>query len=245
MKIVTDGLVIKETKMGEADRLITVLTKDNGIIKAYASGAKSIKSKRGAGTGLLAYSNFSLSEKGGTYRVTEATPIKLFFGANSDVLTLAVSQYFCELCLVFEPNGDFKEEFLRLILNSLNFLTEGTKDIFLIKAITELRIASISGFCPNLVACDGCGAFDGGLMFFDYTNGSVFCEKCNKEVKNIPINKTELTAMRHIVYSKFSGIYSFNIPIENAKHLSDITEKYIVYQTERRFKTLDFLNEIK
>ena len=62
MKTVTDALVIKEMKTGEADRLITLLTKDNGIIKAYASGAKSIKSKRVSATGLLSYSNFSLSK---------------------------------------------------------------------------------------------------------------------------------------------------------------------------------------
>ncbi len=245
MKTVIDGLVIKETKIGEADRLITVLTKDNGIIKAYASGANSIKSKRASGTGLLSYSNMSLSKKGDTYRVTEATPIKLFFGRNNDIETLAISQYFCELCLVFEPHEASEGEFLRLILNSLYFLTENAKEPFLIKAITELRIAAISGFCPNLVACEECGAFEDGIMYFNLENGMLFCGKCNKESKNIPLNSTLVTAMRHIVYSKFASLYSFDIPKADAKTLSDITEKYIVYQTDRKFKALEFLNGIK
>ena len=245
MKTVTDALVIKEMKMGEADRLITLLTKDNGIIRAYASGAKSIKSKRGSATGLLSYSNFSLSKKGDTYRVTEATPIKLFFGTNTDIETLAVSQYFCELCLVFEPNGDNAEEFLRLILNSLYFITEKKRNLYMIKALTEMRVAAISGYCPSLVACAECGTFEDDIMCFDIENGAVYCSKCNKEISNIPLNKTLTSAIRHIVYSKFSELYNFKIPEEFSKPLSDITEKYIVFQTDHRFTTLKFLNDIK
>ena len=245
MKTVTDALVIKETKTGEADRLITLLTKDNGIIKAYASGAKSIKSKRGSATGLLAYSNFSLSKKGDTYRVTEATPIKLFFGTNSDIETLAVSQYFCELCLIFEPNGDNEEEFLRIIINSLYFITEKKKNLYMIKALTEMRVAAISGYCPSLVACEECGTFEDDIMYFDIANGAVYCSKCNKDSSNIPLNKTLLSAIRHIVFSKFGELYNFRIPDEISKTLSDITEKYIVFQTDHRFKTLNFLNDIK
>lgn len=245
MKTATDALVIKEMRMGEADRLITLLTKDSGIIKAYASGAKNIKSKRGSATGLLSYSNFSLSKKGDTYRVTEATPIKLFFGTNSDIETLAISQYFCELCLVFEPNDENAEEFLRLILNSLYFLTEKKKNAFLIKAITELRIAAISGYCPSLVACGGCGTFEDDIMYFNIVDGALFCSKCNEDTSNIPLNKTLMNAMRHIVYSQFKDLYSFLVPDEDAKILSDITEKYIVFQTDHKFTTLKFLNDVR
>ncbi|MCQ2455101.1 MAG: DNA repair protein RecO [Clostridia bacterium] len=245
MKTVLDALVIKEIKVGEADRLITLLTKDNGIIKAYASGAKNIKSKRGSGTGLLSYSNFSLSKKGDTYRVTEATPIKLFFGTNSSIEALAVSQYFCELSLVFEPNGEKQEEFLRLILNSLYFLTEEKRNPFLIKAITELRVLAISGFCPNLVGCQNCGEFRDDIMYFSVADGSVWCSTCNKNADNIPLNETLMNAMRHIVYSPFGGLYNFSIPEKDAKILSDITEKYLVFQTEHKFTTLNFLNDIK
>jgi len=245
LKTVTNGLVIKETNLGEADRLITILTADNGIIKAYASGAKSIKSKRGSATGLLSYSNFALSKKGDTYRVSEATPIKIFFGAGEDIYNLTVAQYFCELCSVFEPSGNSAEEFLRLVLNSLYFLTEKKKPPLILKAITEFRIAAISGYCPSLVACDTCGKFEDGLMHFDLSNGKIYCNDCNTENSNIKINKTVMTAMRHIVYSPFERLYSFNIPKDYEEALSDVTERYIVYQTDRKFTTLEFLKLIK
>ena len=244
MKTVTDGLVIKEMSIGEADKLITILTKDDGIVKAYASGVKSIKSKRSVGTTLLSYSNFSFSKSGKNLRVSEATPIKHFFSTDNDIETFAISQYFCELCAVFEPHEETAPEFLRLILNSLYFLKEKKKSPLMIKAITELRIAAKSGYCPNLVACEECGAFEDEIMFFNCENGAIQCKNCNKSEKNVPLNKTLLKAMRHIVYSPFERLYSFSVPDEAAKELSKITERYITYQTDRSFKTLDFLHTV-
>ena len=74
----TEGLVIKEMNVGESDRLVTLFTRDYGILKAFASGAKSIKSKKGAATSLLTYSNFTIQRKKETLRITEASPIALF-----------------------------------------------------------------------------------------------------------------------------------------------------------------------
>ena len=61
----------------------------------------------------------------------------------------------------------------------------------------------------------------------------------------MPIDRTVLSAMRHIVYSEFSRLYSFAIPEESANRLSEITGKYITMQTDHRFAALDFYNTVK
>ncbi len=221
------------------------MTRDMGVIKAYAAGVKNIKSKRGAATGLLAYSSFHLQKKGDTYRVQEAIPNKIFFGSGSDITALALSQYFCELCAVLGPQDSSTDEFLRLILNSLNFINEGTRSSILIKAITELRIAAISGYMPNLIACDHCGEFDDDIMHFRIFDGKLFCDDCQTGEGLIRINRTVLEAMRHIVFCKFPQLYSFSIPENDAKYLSALTEKYITVQTDHHFTTLDFYNTVK
>lgn len=237
--------MIGETNIGEQDKLITLLTADRGVIKAYAAGAKSIKSKRAAATALLSYASFTIDKKSENLRITEASPITLFFGAGSDILILSLSQYFCELAKIIEPSPEESQEFLRLILNSLHFLTHKKKNPILIKAITELRILATSGYMPNLVACEGCGKFEDDIMYFNLENGSLFCKECQKGVNLLPINRTVLEAMRHIVYSKFDKLYSFSIPDKDADILSNLTEKYLLFQTENRFTTLEFFNSIK
>ncbi len=245
-RFTTEALVIKEMNVGESDRLVTLFTRDYGIIRAFASGAKSIKSKKGAATALLTYSSFTILKKKDTYKIYEATPIRLFFGAGSDIEVLSLAQYFCELSGVLVSSGVPDGEFLRLILNSLHFLTKEKRYPPLIKAITELRASALSGFMPDLVACDGCGKFEDDIMYFDISGGRLLCGDCKIEgARLIPIDRTILTSLRHIVYSEFKKLYSFTIPNESAKRLSDITGEYITLQTDHRFGTLDFYNSIK
>lgn len=243
MRITTDGLVIKETTIRDNDRMVTVITRDIGVITAFVRGVKSFKSKRSCGTTLLAFSNFNLEYKGDTYTVLEASVNKIFFGAGSDIVTLTVAQYFCELCNIFRPVENESQEFLRLILNSLHLLTENKRPPELIKAITELRVASIAGYAPNLIACDGCGKFEDAVMYFKLDDGTLYCDNCHKE-NCVSITLTVLQAMRHIVYSKFDSLYSFQIPQSSARELSQLSERYIMYQTEHKFTTLEFLRGI-
>jgi DNA repair protein RecO (recombination protein O) len=231
--------------VGESDRLVTLFTSDYGIIKAFASGAKNIKSKKGAATSLLTYSSFTIKRKKDSFRIYEATPISVFFGAGKDIEVLALSQYFCELANVFALEGTPNKELLRLILNSLHFLTKEKRFPPLIKAITELRTAVISGYSPNLVACEECGKFDEDIMYFQFLDGDLRCQNCEKQGEMAPVDRTILTAMRHIVYSEFQKLYSFTIPDDKAKILSDITGKYITVQTDHKFSTLAFYESIK
>lgn len=245
-RFTTEALVIKEMSVGENDRLVTLFTRDYGIIRAFAAGAKSIKSKKGTATSLLTYSSFTILKKKDTYKIYEATPIRLFFGAGSEIDVLALAQYFCELCGVLVASGIPDGEFLRLILNSLHFLTKEKRYPPLIKAITELRAAAVAGFMPNLVACDGCGKFEDDIMYFDISEGRLLCPDCKAQPNGlIPLDRTLLSAMRHIVYSEFSRLYSFTIPNDSANRLSEITGKYITMQTDHRFAALDFYNTVK
>lgn len=225
--------------------MVTLLTRDMGVIRAFAAGAKSIKSKKGAATGLLAYSSFTILKKNDTYRIYEASPIKIFFGAGNDIVRLSLSQYFCELSAVLVPRDTDSEEFLRLILNSLHFLIFEGRYPPLIKAITELRLACLSGYTPNLVACDGCGKFEDDLMFFVLNDGRLLCKECKKDGEmSLAVDPTVLSAMRHVVFSKFGSLYSFDIPNDAADRFSALTEKYITLQTDHHFQTLDFYNSM-
>lgn len=239
----TEALVIARSNIGDNDRLLTLMTRDTGVIRAFAVGAKSVKSKRGSATDLLAYSNFLIDKKGDTYKVIEATPNKIFFGAGSDVLTLSVAQYFCELCAFFGPHDDTAPEFLRVILNSLYFMTDKKRNPALIKAITELRICALSGYAPTLVACSRCGKFEDETMYLKIDSGVLYCEDCKAE-NCVPLSAAVLKAMRHIVYSNIDNLYSFDLPENAIKALGTITEKYIVFQSEHRFSTLEFYHSL-
>lgn len=244
MQIITKGLIIKVMDVKDNDRLITVLTSDFGLIRAFVSGAKRTNNKNHTTTTLFCYCDFLLTKTGDTYKVKEANLISSFFNLSSDIVNLSLAQYFCELSGAFAPEDISSNEHLRLTLNCLNFLSQNKKNIYLLKAVFELRILTISGYMPDLTSCSCCGKFEDDILAFYYENGSLLCNDCKEEGKYAYLDKTLLNAMRHIVYSDFSKIFNFNIPEEHAIRLSKITEEYLIFQTDRNYPTLNFFKTI-
>jgi len=246
MRLSTDGLIIKANNVGESDRVVVILTRDRGIIRAFAPGARRLRNKNSSSTGMLCYSNIVLYKSRDTYKIDEASPIEVFFSLRSDIVKLSVAQYICELCLNLAPEEDRAEDYLRLALNSLHFLTTDKMPYEQLKAITELRMMALSGYMPNLVACNKCSLYESDSMLFDPLHGLLYCDNCNpKDAMTFRVNPTVLTAMRHIVYSDFNKLYSFKIPDDSLKQLVQISERYLILQTEHNFKTLDFLHSLE
>ncbi len=244
-RFTVDALVIREQQIGESDRLVTLLSRHNGVIKAYAPGARSIKSKKGAATSLLAYSSVTLTRKGDTYRISEASPLEIFFKAGDDIEALSLAQYFCELCIHHAPNSENCESVLRLALNSLHFLSNRRMDIFLLKAVFELRLMALTGYLPDLVACKNCAKFEDDIMYFDTNDGCLYCRECHEYNSDCAvINSTLLMSLRHIIYSDLSKLFLFSVPSDAAKALSLITERYLLNKTEQKLKTLSFFNSL-
>ncbi len=245
MQISSPALVIKVMDVGENDRLLTLLTADYGIVKAFASGAKKLKSRLYASTGMLCYSDMLLAKNKDTYRVRDADLKNSFFKLGCDVATLSLIQYFCELISVLAPVESQSNEYMRLMLNSLYFVNNKKIPNSRIKAIFELRLLSLAGYMPDLVGCSDCGKFEDTVMYFDIVQGTVICRDCSeKNDGHIIIDATILSAMRHIIYSDFDKLFNFTIPDDNSNYLSICTERYLLAQIDRRLPTLNFYNSI-
>ena len=164
MQIDTDGLIVKEQNIGESDRLVTVLTREEGILRAFVRGAKRMKSRSASSTQLLCYSRLSIYKGRDTYVIDEAQPEEVFFPLRQDMEKLSLAQYFCELAIALAPENAEAGDFLRLILNGLHFLSNGKRPALLIKAAVEMRMLSLAGYMPNLICCQECGGYEADEM---------------------------------------------------------------------------------
>lgn len=243
--LMTEGLIVRDyDTLAEADRFVAILTKDKGLLRAAARGAKQVKSRSGAGTQLLSYSRLSLIEGREKYIVEDARPIEVFFGLREDVEALALAQYFCELALHLTPTDSPAPAHLRLLLNALHFLCEGKKPPLLIKAVVEGRLLSLEGYMPDLTGCARCGCPEGERMWFSPAEGTLTCDTCVKEGDALPVSAGVLAAMRHILYGEFERCFSFNLPAEDIARLATVTERFLLSQQQRHFATLDFYHTL-
>lgn len=241
MIIKTDGLVIREQTTGERDRLITILTRDSGVIRAFVNGGRSPKNKNSASTALFCYSHFSIDKnQKGIYSVREATSKEIFFTLREDIVRLSLAQYFAELAYELAPREENADEFLRLVLNSIYLVCENKKDMGIIKAATELRLLTLAGYMPSLVGCESCGEYESENMLFSVYTGKLWCENCSPPERTVKISIGLVAAMRHICFSRAEKIFSFTLPKDGILALSDLSERYLKAVTSRQYKTLDF-----
>lgn len=241
----TNGLIIRVNNVKEYDRFISVLTETNGVVRAYVHGARSVKNKNMAATTLLTYSHLTFEKKKDTYVVKEASAEKVFFGLQNDIVKLTLAQHFCELAGVLAPEESDASEYLRLVLNSISYLAEDKRPVKILKAITELRMLSLSGYAPDLVACRDCAKFEDEVMYFDTLNGELYCSDCKPSDSSlVPLSRSVLSAMRHIAFSDFSALYSFTLSDSSADALANAVERFLLSQVEHRFSVLQFYKNL-
>ncbi len=245
MTLKTDGIVIREQSTGENDRIVTLLTRTNGVIKCFANNSRSLKNKNASSTGLLCYSDFSVEKtKKGAYIIKEATPKQIFFSLREDIIKLSLAQYFAELTYELAPREDEAGEFLSVLLNSIHLILTNKYDLIHLKAVTELRMLCISGYMPSIVCCKKCEAYESEKMYFDIVTGELYCDKCLAENKPFFVSLGVIAAMRHICFSPQNKIYSFSLSKESLSDLSYLTERYLKNMTMKKYKTLDFFKSM-
>lgn len=242
MKFFTNGLIIKKQKYKEKDRIVTVLTGGNGILRAFVRGAEDIKSPKCASTDILCYSRLTMSEGKEAYYINEAKSIEQFPGLRTSPENVALAQYFCEVCLNVCPKESNAENYLKLVLNALYLLANNKKDPLLIKSCFELRTMVLSGYLPDLVMCNECGVFESKDMVFVPKTGKLVCKQCAQEfdIKGIPVPLSVVRALRYISYSEFEKLFSFDLAKESLDILNKATEQYLIYMSDKKYNTLDF-----
>ena len=218
--LMTDGLILRNyDTVAESDRFIAILTRDKGVIRATARGAKKVTSRSGAATQPLCYARLSLIPARDKYIIEAAKPIEVFFSLRQDVERLALAQYFCELALALCPSDAPAEDHLRLLLGGLHYLAAGEKDPLLIKAVVEGRLLCLEGYAPDLTGCTLCGSQDTPL-WFSPSAGTLFCAPPGAAADAMSMSAGTLAALRHLLYGPFERCFAFQLPAADAAALA-------------------------
>lgn len=244
MQLTTNGIVLRDYKI-EEDRLLTILTRQFGVVTAYANGANRTRSRLAASTELLAYSSMVLFKNRERFSVDKADSLRIFFGIRTDLDKLALASYFAELTIELAPHGEEADTYLRLLLNTLHLLEKSARPPAQLKALYELRLLTLSGYMPDLVACRGCGCFEAEAMYFFPAGGELCCGDCLEGAAGgVRVAPGVLAGMRHIAYSEPDKLFSFSLSEEGLAALARVSEDYLKYQVERTFPTLEFYHSI-
>ena len=251
------GLVVRETKVGEHDKILTLLTLEKGLITVSGKGVRSLKSKNMVSCQPFTYSSFFIKKSNKYYYVSESQPIENFFGIKENLDKLALASYICDVASELAVEDMPDPDLLRLTLNTLYAIDQDKYSFAQIKAAFEMRVSAISGFLPDLNGCGMCEKEPEGDHYLDIMNGRLLCKECkpiaeSEEIINESgtarlyyiISKTVLYAMRYIVSAPAEKFLSFSIDEEELHLLGKVTEAYLCNHIEHSFYTLDFYKSL-
>ena len=247
MYITTRALVLRAVKYKEADKMLTVLSENEGKMSVCAKGALRKGSKFGAVSEFLTFSEMTLFGNRGRWRLNEGNTIEQFYGLRDDISLLALGSYFAEMLETASDEDSPGRELLNLGLNSLFALSRKLYEPEHIKAVFEMRLMCLSGYEPSADGCAACGENCSDKLFFSPGDGGLRCGTCLSGTAGIrlPVCDASVAAIRHIVNSEPKKIFSFSIDGTAEKLLHNLCEAYALTQTERGFNALKYWKSVR
>jgi DNA repair protein RecO (recombination protein O) len=172
------GVVLRTYKLGEADRIVVLLTQGEGKVRAVAKGVRKTKSRFGGRLEPFSHVDLSLYRgRGDLDTVTQAEVIHSFRGLRDDYDRVTAGSAMLE---VVDQVAQEREAFLRLyllLLRALRVLDSGPRDTSVVLDAFLLKLMALEGYRPALQECAACrGA--GPFVRFSIARGGAVCERC-------------------------------------------------------------------
>ena len=232
------GLALRETNVGEADRLVTLLLKGRGKLTVSARGARKVKSKYLAAARPFCYADYTVYAGAGFNTLASADVIDNFFGVAEDYEKLCAGAYFLELAEKTVMEDMPCDDLLYLLLVTLKTLEKGTRPAEFIRCVFEIKFMQLCGYAPATEACAECGAEDGLIFFGAY--GAV-CGRCAKEHGAAQASAGLLKAVGYILESDIKNVYMFNTDDNTAAELKRAAKTLFNAHSDARLKSERFL----
>ncbi|HWS56118.1 MAG TPA: DNA repair protein RecO [Pyrinomonadaceae bacterium] len=178
----TEAIVLRTYKLSEADKIAVCLTRQAGLVRGVARGARRLKSRFGAGLEPFTHVNLTYFEKEGRELVTlsRAEIVRSHFAWASSAEALPVLGYLCELTIEFAPPHDTDERLFRMVRACMEAAAENPSALASVAVYYELWVLRLAGFLPELRRCGGCGRGlpAEGRKVYATPEGVLRCEGC-------------------------------------------------------------------
>ena len=148
------GINLKGMPLGEHDRLLTILTKEYGLIKAVATGARKHRSAMAGRSGLFVVNDLQISVGRSMDRIKNAEMVQSFVGLGKTLAKLTAAQYLSELALMQALSAQPQEELFLVLVEHLNRIQDAEDNhVLACLAHGTYHLLAIAGFAPQVHSC--------------------------------------------------------------------------------------------
>ena len=207
------GMVLSAAPVGDYDKLVVLLTRERGKIRAFARGARRPGSALMAAANAFAFGEFQIYEGRTSYTMSQASIQNYFGELMTDFEGACYGQYFLEFADYYTRENADGSDFLKLAYQSLRALLVPSLPRKLVRYIYELKAMTYRGECPQTLE-----------QFSDWN-----------------LNPSTEYALQYVVAASVEKLYTFLLTEEVFAEFARVVTWLRKHYVEHRFKSLEIL----
>jgi DNA repair protein RecO (recombination protein O) len=247
----TEAIVLRRSDLGEADRLLTLLTPDRGKLRVIAKGARKIASRKSGHVELFYRVSLLIARGRGDFDiVSQAETIEPSRALREDLTRSTYAHYAAELIDRFAEEGTAQPELFDLLRNGLGWFSDAA-DPALAARYFELRLLTLAGFQPQVFHCAGGGESlaeikDDETYGWSPRQGGALCPRHAADRTDISrLSLGAIKVIRHALRSEYQAFVALTLRESVALEVERALRRYLTYVLERELKSIEFINLLR
>jgi DNA repair protein RecO (recombination protein O) len=232
-----NGVVLRTYKLGEADRIVVLLTEHHGKVRAVAKGVRRTSSKFGARLEPLSHAALLVWRgRGDLDIVNQAEVIDHFRPLREELSRMAQGLSMLEAVDQVAQESKADPALYTMLVGALRALADPSLDPTLVPAAFFLKTLVLEGAAPVVDACASCGRPDTEveLVAFDLSEGGALCRSCRR---GRPMSEDAWVLMRRILGGELGALLRTDPPPGSAELVQLATEAMEAH-LDRRLRTV-------
>jgi DNA repair protein RecO (recombination protein O) len=229
------GIVLRTMRLGEADKIVTLVTSGRGKVRAVAKGVRKTKSRFGGRLEPLQHVSLQLYEGRSLDTITQVETIDHFRGIREDLDRLTQATTMLEVVDAVVQEGEQNPKLHQMLLGALRTL-EAAPSPLVVPAFFWKLLAH-EGYRPVLDECASCGATD-DLVAFDLTEGGVLCRSCARGTRLTP---EALSLLRRILGGDLVTVLA-EPPTQAGYEVEHLATRALEHHLERKMRSVGILD---
>lgn len=241
-----EAVVLKHHEQGEADRMLTVYSRERGKLRALAKGVRKARSRKSGHLEPFTRVSLQLAVGRHWYVISQAEAQDSYPALREDLELVGYASYAIELVDKFTYEEEENAALYRLLANTLRRLGRGD-DPRLAVRYYEMRLLDLLGFRPELQTCvvSEVEIRPEDQYFSAALGGVISPEHGRGRAGAVPISMEALKYLRHFQRSSYQEAARAKIGDEVHQELEVLMQHYLTYLLERALNTPNFLRRVR
>ena len=236
------GIVLRKTKLGECDLILTLLAEDGSIIRCVAKGARKPTSSFSSRLELFSEVELLCARGRSLDIVKEARLVAANDRIRSSVELATAAAPMAELLSKVAQEGLENAVLFQASRVALGVLNEAQLDHApAICAAHLLKTLAYAGLRPSFDSCVGCGDAAGESGLFSFSEGGVICQACRTHCDCLAYPNEAIAWSRYLLSTRFADIAQLETPLDGAFAALRLSQGLIKAHVGANLKSLDFM----